>query len=213
MSMFDNYKNLNPDYIPDNRKETLPSCNVEFDDALPKVLNGYWGEPIGYTWHYGDTFTAHINLNTLITIDDGDIVYTEEGESPDENTRGEFLQNIYNTYDLKRWVCMSLGQSVYKWKEISPFSYPKHAERQVYLQDARAYEGKPIIFSILNFRGEPVYTKELLGAQIVDVEFSEETSKKLVPGLYRAYFVSDNDITVKTVKSLQLEVVGEDGVT
>lgn len=212
MSMFDNYKNLNPDYIPDNRKETLPSCNVEFDDTLPKVLKGYWGEPIGYTWHYGDTFTAHINLNKLITIDEGDIVYTQKGEAPDENTKGEFLQSIYNTYDLKRWVCMSIGQSVYTWKEMIPFSYPQHAKKQVYLQDARVYEGKPLIFSILNFRGEPLYTTEIEGTQIADITIDEETSKKLIPGLYRAYFVSDNDLTVKTVKSFQIEVLGEGGI-
>lgn len=209
MSMFDNYKNLNPNYIPDNRKEALPSCEKEFNDVLPKVLTGFWGEPIGYKWHYGDTFTAHINLNSVITVDDTDIIYTEEGEEPTENTKGDFLQSIYNTYDLKRWVCLSIGQSVYTWKEMNPFSYPQNAKKRVYLQDARAYEEKPIIFSILNFRGEPVYTKELVGAQIVDVEIDEETSKKLIAGTYRAYFIYDGDLTVKTIKTFTINVLGE----
>ena len=210
MSMFENYKNLDKEYAPNNEKEQLPQCEKEYSDILPKELKNYWGEFIGYKWKQGDTFTLPVNLNDSITINEEDIVYLEHNEEPNEDTKGDFMQSIYNTYDIKRWTCFSVGQTKYIWKEIKPFTYPALAPKTIYLQTAKDISGKTVEFSIVDFRGEKIYTKEYEGAQIISVVVDKELSTLLRAGAYKSYFSVIDGTEQKTVKSFFLEVEGEE---
>lgn len=211
MSMFENYKNLNPEYAPNNQSVSLPKCEHKLELTTPKTLLNYWGEPIGYKWNAGDIFNLSINLSTAITIESDDIVYATTGEAPTDTTKGEFGQSIYNIVDMRRWVCTSIGQSVYKWQEQIPFSYPIHASKLVYLQDVKEYIGKTLILSILNFRGDIIYEREKIGNEIISLDVDNELSDILIPGLYKACISYDGDAKAKIIKTLSLEVIGRGG--
>lgn len=75
MGLFDNYQNINPNYVPNNIVPPPNPCKPKLEPCKPiKPYEEYnaEGELVGYYWHYGDTINLEFNVSGEVTIINGE---------------------------------------------------------------------------------------------------------------------------------------------
>lgn len=192
MSMFTPYENLNPNYSPNNINIPAPSPRKKLYQFLPIEERNIVGKFVGCSFNYGDTLSLVFDINPKIKVEADAIVYEETGQEPTSSTEGNYGQRAYNTVDLKVWVCKTLDQMVYEWEEEKDFTYPCDGEQEIVVKlygDSIADKGFEVVIS--NFRVEEVlkFDKDSespiqKGIDNIRIFIDEETSKKLLKGLY-----------------------------
>lgn len=187
--MFANYENLSNTYVPNNQKKEFIRQEV-FDQNLPKKEYNIYGDFIGYSFNYGDTVVIHYSINKTVFVEDNAIVYTEAGECPNDSTTGIKGQKAYNTVDLKCWICTSLDSSIYEWKEICNFIFPKKGTQEITLfskynnKNLQDENNISIKFTIRNFRYEILYSNIYSSDGDIDIIIDKELSAILLKGIY-----------------------------
>lgn len=182
MGMFDNYNNIDKDYIPTNENKCCGKNNIPFVKA-PNVEYNVENEPVGYYWYYGDTINLRIHLTGSIKVAQDSIIYTATGQAPTTETVGIIDQKAYNVIDLISWTCTAIIDSDYIWTQDDDFITPD-AGKGVYFTAEKYLEGKTVRATIYNFRHEQVDNKIFLGNTIITYPIDAELSNKLVKGVY-----------------------------
>ena len=197
MSMFTPYENLNPNYSPNNINIPTPSPRKKVYQFLPIEERNIVGKFVGCSFNYGDTLSLVFDINPKIKVEADAIIYPREEDgiikySPDSSTECHYGQRAYNTIDLKVWVCKTLDQTVYEWEEEKDFTYPCDGEQEIVVKlygDSIADKDFEVVIS--NFRVEEVlkFDKDSetpidKGEDTITITLDEETSKKLLKGLY-----------------------------
>ena len=192
MSMFTPYENLNPNYSPNNINIPAPSPRKKLYQFLPIEERNIVGKFVGCSFNYGDTLSLVFDINPKIKVEADAIVYEETGQDPTSSTEGRYGQRAYNTVDLKVWVCKTLDQTVYEWEEEKDFTYPCDGEKEIVVKlYGDSIENREFEVTISNFRVEEVLrfdkdseTPIQKGTDNIKIFIDEETSKKLLKGLY-----------------------------
>ena len=192
MSMFTPYENLNPNYSPNNINIPTPSPRKKLYQFLPIEERNIVGKFVGCSFNYGDTLSLVFDINPKIKVEADAIVYEETGQEPTSSTEGHYGQRAYNTVDLKVWVCKTLDQTVYEWEEEKDFTYPCDGEQEIVVKlYGDSIENREFEVTISNFRVEEVlkFDKDSespiqKGIDNIKIFIDEETSKKLLKGLY-----------------------------
>lgn len=192
MSMFTPYENLNPNYSPNNINIPTPSPRKKLYQFLPIEERNIVGKFVGCSFNYGDTLSLVFDINPKIKVEEDAIVYEETGQEPTSSTEGHYGQRAYNTVDLKVWVCKTLDQTVYEWEEEKDFTYPCDGGQEIVVKlYGDSIENREFEVTISNFRVEEVlkFDKDSespiqKGIDNIKIFIDEETSKKLLKGLY-----------------------------
>ena len=192
-NMFENYENLSNTYVPNNQRKVFEEQEI-FDQSTPKKEYDINGNFIGYSFSYGDTLQIPYSINKTIQVEGDAIIYNEYGQSPSTSTPGVQGQKAYNIADIKCWVCESLDSSIYIWKQLNNFTYPKNGTKKVTIKSDHFYNNNSIEFIIYDFRWEKIYSKTYSSSENFSINIDNELSKKLLPGLYNCSvsFSSDN---------------------
>lgn len=182
MSIFDNYDNLHPDYIPDNTSPSISNDRRYFDEKLPKRVCNIKGNFVGYKWTYGDTFDLTFTVEDTINVYSNSILYNKIGEQPTTETAGETGQQAYNLVDVKSWTCVGISSGLFIWVEDDCVSYPADGDMSITFTPFNTE--KQIEVEIYNFRWELVDTYSNLGATTIKIVVDKDTSIKYKPGVY-----------------------------
>ena len=83
MSMFDAYRLIPEDYVPDNIHITNP---VYSKIKKPLVSYNSFGDPVGFTWNQGDTVCLEFVTTGNVVYEDGDVPGIEGGFTEDAET-------------------------------------------------------------------------------------------------------------------------------
>lgn len=184
MSMFDNYKDLNPSYIPNNKNEVI-ICEKEIQSQkLPHCEYNIKGKFIAYSWNYGDTLVLDFKKDKTIFVEKDAIIFEEKDKKPDTTTEGTYQQKIYNTIDFKCWICLSKDSLDYVWEEI-PFTIPILGEKEEQLKFPYTINNGKISITIYDFRNEQFETFDYDDSDEISFEITEELSQKLLPNVYK----------------------------
>lgn len=70
-SQFINYELTPTDYVPNNTTQT---SNVVQKPKLPYVAYNFAGEPIGYTWNYGDSIILEFKTTGNVIYENQDVL-------------------------------------------------------------------------------------------------------------------------------------------
>ena len=183
-SMFENYDNLNSQYIPTNipRAPIPPQCppgplcppepNKPYEDRNAK------GELIGYWWSYGDTINLDFNLSGYVTIDGSDNYIPVQDFIKDK----QINISLYNFRHEQITNMLFEGQN-YQDTTYIKAPYVNHKTIGIYYT-----------YSLID--GQEVYTEVTLPKDYIkgttyyettlDIVFpiDKELSKSLVPGTY-----------------------------
>ena len=81
LDRFMNYKLIPEDYVPDNIHQ--PQIQPK-EPKLPLVAYNKQGDPIGFTWSYGDTIYLEFNTEGSVTYDPGDPGYKDNSNIKEE---------------------------------------------------------------------------------------------------------------------------------
>ena len=182
MGIFDNYENLNPDYIPDNSSEKPSDERKCLNEKLPRKAFNVKGNFVGYRWNYGDTFDLTFTVNKQIAVYSNSIVYDVSGESPSITTVGKIGQQAYNIVDIKSWTCVGTSEGVYIWVEDECVSYPVDGDR--YIDFVPNMKDKTLKVELYNFRWESIKTFTQIGQNEIVVSVDKYLSEELKPGVY-----------------------------
>ena len=194
MSMFDNYENLNSDYIPYNIQLDVPTRRNKYTNELPRKEFNKAGEFVGYSWDYGDTLILTFYIQPIVKVEENAIVYDVAGQVPLNSTVGEFHQRAYNTADLRVWVCETYDQTEYVWKEQCEFTYPRCGTKEIVLPIGIDLSQKKVLIELMNFRREVIHSAETDCAEIVNFAIDKELSDKLLEGIYYCKVTIFNDV-------------------
>lgn len=82
LDRFANYRLIPENYVPDNVHQ--PQIQPK-KPKLPLVTYNKQGDPIGFTWNYGDTIYLEFNTTGSVTYDPGDPGYKEPDLSIEED--------------------------------------------------------------------------------------------------------------------------------
>lgn len=74
LDRFTNYRLIPQDYVPDNIHQPTIQPNKP---KAPLVAYNKKGEPIGFTWNYGDTIYLEFNTEGTVTYEPGDPGYKD----------------------------------------------------------------------------------------------------------------------------------------
>lgn len=194
--MFDEYINLDPNYIPNNitKEKIVPRQYYERDayglinniDNNVELYHRYKEEQDGKAFSYGQDIIFDFEVDDIAYVEANAIVTYEDGEEPTESTYGEFGQRFYNIKDLKVWRCLSRGQTIYKWEQDKCFSIPMYGAQKVFLDPIEG-DIECVVFDRL---GEIVFKKNING-DIRTIVIRAEEIKNVVPGLYEFMFFYD----------------------
>ncbi len=100
MSMFDAYRLIPEDYIPDNIHITN---QVYTKIKKPLVSYNKFGDPVGFTWNQGDTVCLEFVTTGNVVYEDGDVPGIEGGFIQDADTYFTHSPKVFqlNIYDLR----------------------------------------------------------------------------------------------------------------
>ena len=197
MGIFDNYENLNPDYIPDNSSEKPSDERRCLNEKLPRKTFNVKGNFVGYRWSYGDIFDLTFSVNKQIAVYSDSIVYDVSGAFPSTTTVGKISQQAYNIVDLKSWTCVGINEDVYIWVEDECVSYPVNGDK--YIDFVPNMKNKTLKVELYNFRWESIKTFTQTGQNEIVVSVDKDTSEELKPGVYYCLVKvqGDEDTAVK----------------
>lgn len=100
MSMFDAYRLIPEDYIPDN----IHITNQVYTKAKkPLVSYNKFGEPVGFTWNQGDTICLEFTTTGNVVYEDGDVPGISGGFSENADTYFTHSPKVFqlNLYDFR----------------------------------------------------------------------------------------------------------------
>lgn len=122
-NMFENFQLVPESYVPNNiESETVVPQKVKY----PMISYNKFGEPIGFTWNYGDS--VYLEFNTT-----GNVVYDELGFTEDAETYlsgKKFKLLVYNVrYEVVAQCECDAGTNV---KILSDSFYPSSLVQGVY---------------------------------------------------------------------------------
>lgn len=189
-NMFDNYDNLQQNYVPNNLDKKFPTprhCPKVMPCRPDKPYEMYneLGELIGYFWYYGDTVTLQFDIFGEYTVEQNAIIYYESGQVPTTETKSIVGGHCYNVPDHKVWVCTRVENGVYTWEERSWDDIESPCASKPIYVDAEDYlKGKTLYFTIYNFRGEKIYEETIEATTDAVFNVDEELSKTMVRGTY-----------------------------
>lgn len=100
MSMFDAYRLIPEDYIPDNIHITN---QVYTKIKKPLVSYNKFGDPVGFTWNQGDTICLEFITTGNVIYEDGDVAGIEGGFSEDAETYFAHSSKVFqiSIYDFR----------------------------------------------------------------------------------------------------------------
>ena len=184
MSMFENYDNLNINYVPDNSSLKPIEKYLVVNEVLPRPLCNAKGRVIGYGWKFGEYFDFRISTDYKITVYSTSLLYNEPDTGPDGSTVGEYKgQKAYNTADAKSWTFVGMCDSIYMWIEDSEIIYPADGDKTITMSVNMT--NKHISVEIYNHRWELLYSKDgSVGESSIDIVVDEELSETLKAGAY-----------------------------
>lgn len=189
MGMFDNYNNIDINYIPDNVSDKSENA-VYKPTTLPEILYNIKGNRVAYTWNLGDTFIWQIGLNHTIKVEINSIIYHTTGAGPDTLTKGSVGQKAYNLVDMYSWQCVKSIEGEYIWKQDEHFTYPINGEVNIALEPI--IEGS-LTFELYNFRREHLKTFTEFNGNKVLVNINTELNEELQQGVYYGIIKNIND--------------------
>ena len=195
MSMFDNYDNISPNYIPDNSSPTLKVGLKSYDTSLPKELYNQKREFIGYLFNEGDTLSIDTRLTVKVSVEIDAIVYNEPNQKPSKTTEGYVGKKAYNTVDFKSFTCIEVSRASadeveYIWKEDSVFQYPSVGEIETIFTPYSKYTD--VKLNILNFRYDIIASFDLTSNQ-AEFYIDENTSNLMLQGVYSVEVYVSNE--------------------
>ena len=205
MGMFDNYNNIDPNYIPNNT-----TCKeityIEIDNSNPKKAYDAKGRFVGYTWQQGDTFDLLLSIDLSIKVN-SDIIFTESGAAPAINTVAEIGQQAYNIKDIKSWTCIAIdtidNEKVYTWVEDEYFTYPSNGKIPVKLSPDMT--GKNLSLCVYNFRWNLVHEFSVSESTSLICSVDSNLTNKFIPGVYYCVMKIDGDVR-KTIRKFEFIV-------
>lgn len=188
--MFDNFQNLDPNYVPNNIKKEELIDREEYKDVPYDIIDNrehfyhrYKNEENGKAFSYGQEINFDFEVDDVVYVEENAIVSYTQGEEPTTETVGEYGQYFYNIPDEKLWKCTSRGQTVYQWQQIKPFSVPTKGYQKVYLSPI---DGE-VECDIFNRDGEIVY-REILADGVRTIIITAENARTLIPDIYEFMF-------------------------
>lgn len=207
MGMFDNYNNINPDYIPNNTHNNTELKYMCIKNSLPRKIFDIKNNFIGYHWYTGERFEHTVSVNKSIQVENDAIIYTEEGQCPTITTVATHTgQHAYNTKDSKSWTFCGKDKNTYIWVEDNYLVYPLKGDKTITL--CTDMNNKYIHFNIFNFRWESIYEKNgNIGESELSVSIDESLSEILVPGVYYVIISIGSD-AVKRLFEKYMFIVG-----
>lgn len=193
--MFDNFQNLDPDYIPNNIKKEELIDREEYKDVPYDIVDNkehfyhrYRDGQEGKSFAYGQEISFDFEVDDVAYVEEDAFVSYTKDEEPTTETKGEYGQYFYNILDEKLWKCISRGQTVYQWQRIRPFTIPVKGSQMVYLD---AIDGE-VECDVFNRNGEIVYRKVIEGGvRTLTIDSSE--AKTLIPDIYEFLFFFDGE--------------------
>lgn len=181
MSMFDNYDNLSPDYIPDNTSPK-PSDRYSTTDVVPRPAYNIKGNFIGYEWNYGDTFELKLTIAETIHVATNSIIYHLTTQCPSTSTVGRPGQQAYNVADVKSWTCVGHSDGLYIWVEDDVVTYLEEGDTELTLLPDM--KGRTLQLDVYNFRWELFHSFSSVGTPELVCLMDNVTSEKFKPGVY-----------------------------
>ena len=184
MKMFDNYDNLDPEYIPNNISKDTDTNYIILDNTLPRPIYDIKNNFIGYTWDEGEFFDLNISVNDKIKVKENSIIFNCPGEYPDTYTAAEIKgQQAYNTADGKSWTYVGKANDLHIWIEDIDLIYPINGDKIIEINTDMI--DNHIELDIYNFRWEKIYSKTgETGKSNIVLQIDEEMSEILKPSVY-----------------------------
>lgn len=204
-NMFDNYTNLNPTYVPNNKNMKLPD-NINLVTSSLKEQRNVKGEFVAWEWNYGDTCQIQFPINHTIKVESNALIYTQTGDAPTTETVGSLGQKAYNTVDMKCWVCNTLDQSVYNWIEKSPFEYPLDGGREITIITETNFENINIKLTVYNSTFQTMYEGDVTGQDSITLNIEGDLAVKLIKGVYYCYVLAETPSRTYTLNRVLFNV-------
>lgn len=221
MSMFTPYENLNPDYSPDNMTRDivtkLPYAREVIPKGVPVVEKNIAGRFVGCSFNYGDTLPLEFNINPRVRVEKDALILSSD-EEPTAATAGFLGQRAYNGDTMREWVCETLDQTVYMWREEPEFSVPICAPdgQEIVVKPFGDVVWTATEVSIKNFRREEILSfstedgSAVLDGDSVKINITEDSyksdeedlikaPKKLLKGVYNTTVKLTAENSVKVV--------------
>lgn len=126
MSMFDAYRLIPEDYIPDNIHITN---QVYTKIKKPLVSYNKFGDPVGFTWNQGDTVCLEFVTTGNVVYEDGDVPGIEGGFVQDADT--------YFTHSSKTF---QLNIYDFRYNKVASVEVPAKSKTAVISTDFQAEE-------------------------------------------------------------------------
>lgn len=203
MSMFDNYENLREDYIPNNTEVPKLPLRKVIHHSFPIKEKNIVGKFVGCSFNYGDTLPLEFYFNPTVLVEENAIIL-ESNSEPSSTTEGLLGQRAYNGNTMREWVCETLDQSTYSWREEKEFTIPTCGTKELTVKpfgNNNQWTKAEVVIS--NFRREKILSFSTEdgtaiiesnsvkisitdGAYKSDEEDLREASKKLLKGVYNA---------------------------
>jgi hypothetical protein len=181
-SQFNNYENIDINYIPNNSLITPIKKQKTIYKNIPYKEYDRKGRLRAYYWNYKDQFTLNIDFDKTYYVDEDAIVYTLNGEAPTKDTIGKIGQYCYNTADILCWQCIGIIDEQYLWKQKDSFIIPSYGTKKIFINPD--FTNSVLEVNILNFRREVIDTILLTSLENIDYCIDEELANLLIPGLY-----------------------------
>lgn len=205
MGMFDNYNNIDPNYIPNNTTNEEITYK-EIDNSNPKKAYDVRGRFVGYTWQQGDTFDLLLSIDSYIKVD-SDIIFTTPGATPTTETEAEIGQQAYNIRDIESWTCTAIhtedDHELYTWVKDEYFTYPSNGKLTVKLSPDMT--GKNLSLYVYNFRWELVHEFSISESTSLICSIDSNLTNKFTPGVYYCVMKINGHLE-KTVKKFEFIV-------
>lgn len=181
MNMFENYENLNSQYIPTNisRAPIKPQCppNICQPEIPNKPYEDYnaKGELVGYWWNYGDTINLDFNLSGYVTVDG----------SNDYIDVLSFIQNKQINITLYNFRHEQITNMLFEGKDYKDLKYDIVPVNQFTRGIFYVYSNETGEYSPVDLPQD--YNKDITyyeGNLSIVFPIDKELSQALVPGVY-----------------------------
>lgn len=187
-----NYKLVPENYVPDNIHQSQIQPK---EPKLPLVIYNKQGDPIGFTWNYGDTIYLEFDTTGNVTYDPGDPGYVEPTLSIEESadtylnskTPSDYPHYKDNGIRLKSNSTSTTGQEKEEEGTTSTTTEEDENTKDVteYLDDDNKDDSKIFQVLIYNFRYEVVAWCEVKAASKVVILSDSFYPCSLVKGTYK----------------------------
>lgn len=183
MGILSNYENLDAGTVPNNVDKFEPSCPEIIRKDIPKAVFDIYSNFIGYEIHMMDNISIPFTVNKKIKVPMTSIVYRQAGLSPNNTVEGYYGQKAYNTIDCTSYTCYGYNINGYIWETDDVFVWDDCGTRTIELTPGMA--DSVLEVNLYDFRGKLLLTKNELGSNTLEWQFTEEDYKSLYCGMFR----------------------------